>query len=104
MHDRIALPFSCTVQAPQRAIPQPNFVPVSPKMSRRYHNSGRLGSPSKMRSIPFTLSFTIRVPLPYSDNHAHFKPIYKPWRFPSHSQSAANPVTVLDGEESLEHW
>jgi hypothetical protein len=57
MHERIASLFSCTVPAPQRAIPQPNFVPVSCRMSRTYHKRGMLGSPSKVRSIPFTLSF-----------------------------------------------
>jgi hypothetical protein len=55
MDDRIALPFLCTVQAPQRAIRQPNFVPVSPSVSRKYHNSGMSGSPSNLRSTPFTL-------------------------------------------------
>src|ERR1700675_648006 len=51
-------------------MPQPNFVPVSPSTSRRYHNRGMLGSPSKLRSIPFTLSFTIGVPFPHSDEHS----------------------------------
>jgi hypothetical protein len=50
--------------APQRAIPQPNFVPVSCSVSRTYHKRGILGSPSKLRYIPFTSSFTITVPLP----------------------------------------
>src|ERR1700730_16496692 len=62
MHDRIASPFLCTVQAPHRAMPQPNFVPVSPRMSRTYHNRGILGSPSKGRSIPFTLRLIIGPP------------------------------------------
>src|ERR1700693_1808289 len=62
MHDRIASPFLWTVHAPQRAIPQPNFVPVSPRTSRKYQSRGVLGSPSKARSVPFTLSFTMRIP------------------------------------------
>jgi hypothetical protein len=70
MDDRIALPLLCTVQAPQRAIRQPNFVPVSPSVSRKYHNSGMSGSASKLRSTPFTLSFTILGPLPHSDKHS----------------------------------
>src|ERR1700747_697684 len=41
-------------------MPQPNFVPVSLRTSRRYHNRGMLGSPSKLRSTPFTLSLIIR--------------------------------------------
>jgi hypothetical protein len=42
-------------------MPQPNFVPVNPKTSRTYHNKGMLESPSNVRSIPFTFSFTIRI-------------------------------------------
>src|SRR6202021_1281289 len=34
MQDRVARPSTCTVQAPQKPIPQPNFVPVSPSSSR----------------------------------------------------------------------
>ena len=41
-----AWPSICTVQAPQSAAPQPNFVPVSPNSSRKYHSSGIDGSPS----------------------------------------------------------
>src|SRR5271156_564446 len=78
MHDRIASPFLCTVHAPQRAIPQPNFVPVSPRMSRKYQSRGMLGSPSKARSVPFTLSFTIRVPFPLSDKHSACHVSWKP--------------------------
>ena len=52
--DRTAFPFSRTVHAPQSAMPQPNFVPVSPRMSRRYHSSGISGSPSKLCACPFT--------------------------------------------------
>src|SRR5438876_530381 len=32
--ERIGWPSRCTVQAPQSAIPQPNFVPVRPTTSR----------------------------------------------------------------------
>ena len=46
--ERMAFPFCNTVQAPHSAMPQPNFVPVSPRMSRRYHSSGISGSPSKV--------------------------------------------------------
>ena len=31
---------ACTVQAPQAATPQPNFVPVSLRCSRSTHSSG----------------------------------------------------------------
>src|SRR6478609_9464469 len=42
-HERMAFPFWSTVQAPHKAMPHPNFVPVSPRMSRRYHNNGISG-------------------------------------------------------------
>src|SRR3984893_171955 len=62
--DRIAFPSWCTVQAPHSAMPQPNLVPVNPKISRRYHSSGRLGSPSKECSTPLTLICIIFAPYP----------------------------------------
>ena len=58
---RTAVPPTWMVQAPQRACPQPNLVPVSPTSSRRYHSSGMSGSPSKLRSAPFTVSLIIGV-------------------------------------------
>src|ERR1041384_5297628 len=56
---RTASPFMCTVHAPHSATPQPNFVPVRPSSSRRYHISGIDGSPSKDRCCPFTLRLTM---------------------------------------------
>src|SRR5262249_30014727 len=41
---RVACPSMCTVQAPHDAMPQPNFVPVSLRCSRRTQSSGVLGS------------------------------------------------------------
>src|SRR3954470_11403003 len=61
---RTASPSRCTVQAPHSATPQPNFVPVSPSSSRRYHISGIVGSPSNERCCPFTLTLTMRSSLP----------------------------------------
>src|ERR1700689_283167 len=61
-HDLTAWPFLCTVHAPQSAMPHPNLVPVRARMSRPYHKRGMPGSPSKLRSIPFTLSLIIRIP------------------------------------------
>src|SRR5262245_55497206 len=37
VHERTACPSMCTVHAPQTAIPQPYFVPVSPNSSRTTH-------------------------------------------------------------------
>ena len=44
--ERIASPFTCTVQAPQLAMPQPNFVPVSPISSRSTQRRGVSSSTS----------------------------------------------------------
>jgi hypothetical protein len=68
------LPLSCTVQAPQRAIRQLNCVPVIPSVARSYYNSGISGSPSKRRSTPFTLSFTIWVLFPIQASILHTTP------------------------------
>src|SRR6185295_6998299 len=43
MHERTALPSTCTVQAPHCATPQPYLVPVRPTCSRIAHNKGVLG-------------------------------------------------------------
>ena len=56
LQERIASPFRCTVQAPQSATPQPNFVPVRPSSSRKYHMSGIDGSPSNVRSCQVQMS------------------------------------------------
>src|SRR5690349_16202862 len=59
MHARAASPSTWTVQAPHKAIPQPNFVPVSPNSSRRYQSSGIDGSPSNDCSWPLTRNLTM---------------------------------------------
>ena len=38
--DRVGTPFTCTVQAPHWAMPQPNLVPVRLSVSRNTHNNG----------------------------------------------------------------
>jgi hypothetical protein len=43
MQERVASPSMCTVQAPHKAMPHPNFVPVIPSVSRKTHSSGMLG-------------------------------------------------------------
>jgi hypothetical protein len=53
--DRTASPFRCTVQQPHIAMPQPYFVPVSPRWSRSTQSSGVLGSTSTLRTLPFTV-------------------------------------------------
>src|SRR5215831_2127607 len=44
--DRSGLLSRNTVQAPHMAMPQPNFVPVRPRLSRSTHNSGVSGKTS----------------------------------------------------------
>ena len=46
------MPSTCTVQAPHCAMPQPNFVPVSPSVSRMTQRSGVSGATSTLRSSP----------------------------------------------------
>src|SRR5712691_3138891 len=55
MQERVATPSTCTVQAPQSAMPQPNFVPVMPSTSRNTHKRGVSLSTSTVRSTPLTL-------------------------------------------------
>ena len=47
--ERTGWPFTCTVQAPQAAMPQPNLVPVKFSSSRNTHKSGVLGSAVAVR-------------------------------------------------------
>ena len=59
MHERTACPSTCTVQAPQKPPPQPNFVPVRPSSSRRYQSRGMSGSPSNVRLDPLIVKVTM---------------------------------------------
>ncbi|CAN1725085.1 protein of unknown function [Hyphomicrobium sp. 1Nfss2.1] len=58
-HERRGSPFTCTVQAPHWAMPQPNFVPVRSCSSRRNQSSGIDGSPSNSTGLPLTVSLII---------------------------------------------
>ena len=60
LQERTASPLRCTVQAPHSATPQPNFVPVRPARRASTTCSGIDGSPSNVRSCPFTFTLTIR--------------------------------------------
>src|SRR5262245_28241739 len=59
--DRTGAPSTWSVQAPQRAMPQPNFVPVSPSCSRTTQRRGVSGSASTRRSFPLTLNSSIAL-------------------------------------------
>ena len=58
-HERTGEPSTCTVHAPQRAMPQPNLVPVSWRSSRRTQSSGLSGSAATFTARPFTLNAVI---------------------------------------------
>src|SRR3977135_3326836 len=64
LQDGTAVPSTCPVQAPQSAMPQPNFVPVMPSTSRKTHNSGVSLSTSIVRSTPLTLMVVAMVASP----------------------------------------
>src|SRR5271166_2530698 len=55
-HERIAVPSTCTVQAPHNPAPHPNFVPVSSSVSRRTQRSGVSGETETFFSLPLTRS------------------------------------------------
>src|SRR3954469_15955326 len=61
-HDRLGMPSRCTVQAPQSATPQPNFVPFMPSRSRRTHSSGMSSGASTVCDLPLIFSLTTRHP------------------------------------------
>src|SRR3954452_5034429 len=63
MQERTAEPSRCTVQATHSAIPEPNFVPVMPRMSRRTHSSGVSPSTSTLRGVPLMLMVKLMIPL-----------------------------------------
>ena len=52
-HERTGSPSRWTVQAPHKDMPQPNFVPVSPRMSRKTHSSRISELTSTLCSVPF---------------------------------------------------
>ncbi|MNN45434.1 hypothetical protein D3C81_1597700 [compost metagenome] len=70
--ERTAAPFMCTVQAPHRAMPQPNLVPVMPSTSRSTQSSGVSGSTSTLCSVP--LIFRVRAISPPSGFHQDGRP------------------------------
>src|SRR5205809_5738258 len=56
-HERTAWPSTWTVHAPHCAIPQPNLVPVRPRMSRSTQSRGMSSGAAASYSLPLTLSF-----------------------------------------------
>src|SRR5207253_408150 len=60
--DRTASPSRCTVHAPHCAMPQPYFVPVRPRFSRRTQSRGVEGSTSRFTRCLFTVKETMGTP------------------------------------------
>src|SRR5262245_49353523 len=59
--ERTALPSTCTVQAPHRPEPHPNFVPVSFRCSRNTHNSGVSGSAVTLTALSLTVKAIVML-------------------------------------------
>src|ERR1700743_2049752 len=57
--DRTALPSIWTVQAPHWAMPQPNLVPVMPRMSRSTQSRGISGGASTALCSPLIVSVVV---------------------------------------------
>src|SRR3989442_13463618 len=53
LQERIGLPSTWTVHAPHCAMPQPNFVPVMPRVSRSTQSSGVSAATVTVRGRPF---------------------------------------------------
>src|SRR5258708_19157143 len=68
MQERTGLPSTCTVQAPQSAMPQPNFVPVMPSTSRKTQSSGVSGGASNDFCSPLILRVVAIGCLQFSDH------------------------------------
>jgi len=60
--ERTGEPSTSTVQAPQTATPQPNFVPVRLSFSRMAQRRGMSGGASTCRLFPFTVSVIMSPP------------------------------------------
>src|SRR5436305_9383431 len=52
--ERIGFPSTCRVQAPHSPAPQPNFVPVSCRVSRTTQSNGVSGGTETVFSLPLT--------------------------------------------------
>ena len=57
--ERTGWPLTCTVQAPHKAMPQPNLVPFMPSFSRTTQRIGIAGSTSAEVSLPLRVKLAI---------------------------------------------
>src|SRR5581483_11303161 len=82
-HDRTASPSRWTVQAPHRAMPQPNLVPVRPSVSRSTQSSGVSPETFTARSWSLTLRWITPAPshvaiflLAWQNSHPYVQDIF----------------------------
>src|SRR5215213_6674029 len=73
-HERAGFPSTCTVQAPHSAMPQPNFVPVMPRTSRKTQSSGVSSSTSTLCVRPLTLILKPIATSPFAQHLASRSP------------------------------
>src|SRR5579883_1847200 len=76
MHERVASPLTCTVHAPQRAIPQPNFVPVRLRVSRKTQSNGISGLTSTVSGFPLRVKV---MDMRTSEAYAHILHQFPAW-------------------------
>src|SRR6516162_5698269 len=78
MHERVASPLIWTVQAPQRAMPQPNLVPVLFNVSRSTQSRGMSGLTSTDSGLPFKVKLiAMGTSLPRDISYTNFPPLRK---------------------------
>ena len=63
-HERTGAPLRCTVQAPHCAMPQPNLVPVRPRVSRSTQRTGVVGSASTVVDWPLRMNVVLMPGFP----------------------------------------
>ena len=59
--ERVTIPSMCTLHAPHCPMPHPNFVPVSPKLSRNTQSSGVSSAMLAECLVPLTVSLTSAI-------------------------------------------
>src|SRR5215213_8592463 len=97
VQDLTGSPSRCTVHAPQLEVSHPQWVPVSPKVSRMKWTSRRRGSTSASRDSPFTLTCILMAHpyLPPAPALARQAPARDPActrAFPWHHPAGRTPV------------
>src|SRR5215472_9877025 len=101
--ERVAFPSTCTVHAPQSPAPQPYFVPVSSRVSRKTQSSGVSDATETFLSLPFTRSVISDMLVQLWDSNPHNMVSGKSceglggWRAETRNRSLALSVSVARG-------